>query len=236
VRGGPDGDTYYQPWVRGSSYGAIYVASHGRAVLLGVTRQLLGCAWAGVGEFRYVGSIGPLAWDGSLRREFERLGSCLAAAFPLCGLFGVDTVVAGPDVWAIEVNPRYTASVEVLERAAGWRAIELHRHTCRGGGVPTDLPRATGPLHGKAVVYASADGTVEPEWYRHLEDLVSPAAGCALADLPPVGTHIRAGQPVLTVLALGRDVRAVHGRLRNLASRIRTHLAVSSAPARPANR
>ncbi len=228
----PGTDLYFQPWIGGPSYGAVFVASRGRAVLLGVTRQLLGCPWAGAGEFRYVGSIGPIAWDRSWQRQFERIGSCLAAAFPLDGLFGVDTVVAGPDLWAIEVNPRYTASVEILERAAGWTALEFHREACRGGGLPEGLPPCVaGPLHGKAIVYATADCTVEPEFYRHLDDLASAAGGRAWADLPAIGTRFRAGQPVLTVFARGQDVRTVHRGLRRLASRIRAWLTPAGAPA-----
>ena len=125
------GETYYQPWIRGPSYGAVFLAARGAAVLLGVTRQLVGCAWAGASGFRYVGSIGPIACDGPTYRELQRIGNCLAAAFPLCGLFGVDAIIAGTDVWTIEVNPRYTASVEVLERATGLAAVRLH---C--GGLP----------------------------------------------------------------------------------------------------
>ena len=102
---------------------AVFLAAGGSAVLLGVTRQLVGCRWAGATGFRYVGSIGPLEIDRGLRRQFQRIGDCLADAFDMCGLFGIDAIVSGTDVWTIEVNPRLTASVEILERATGLAAI-----------------------------------------------------------------------------------------------------------------
>lgn len=220
---------YCQPWIRGPSYGAVFLAGRGEAVLLGVTRQLVGCLWAGADGFRYVGSIGPVAFDGPLRDEFQRIGNCLAAAFPLCGLFGIDTVLAGPDVWTIEVNPRYTASVEVLERATGLTAMEFHREACHGGPVPRGIPLTADHLHGKAVVYATGNCTVGPEFYRHLDVTAPPTGDCRLADLPPIGTSICAGQPVLTVFSRGRDVREVHRRLRTLAGKIHALLATAGA-------
>ncbi len=56
------------------SVSAVFLAAGGSAVLLGVTRQLVGCRWAGATGFRYVGSIGPLAIDrGQTRGSFNGL-------------------------------------------------------------------------------------------------------------------------------------------------------------------
>ena len=55
-----------------------------------------------------------------------RLGNILAEQFELMGLFGVDFVLEGERVWSLEVNPRYTASVEIVERFTGVSAIAKH--------------------------------------------------------------------------------------------------------------
>ena len=47
------------------------------------------------------------------------MGAALADVFDLCGLFGVDGVVRGNRFWPVEINPRYTASMEVLEYVPG---------------------------------------------------------------------------------------------------------------------
>ena len=56
----------------------------------------------------------------------------MAEQFELLGLFGIDFMLDGEDVWTLEVNPRYTASVEVVERFTGLSAISLHAEACTG--------------------------------------------------------------------------------------------------------
>src|SRR5262249_36054714 len=103
---------YLQEYIEGESCAALFVASQSRASLLGVTRQLVGQAWLHAGPFQYCGSIGPLTLDPSMEHAWLRLGNALAAGFQLQGLFGVDCIVRDQIPWPVEVNPRYTASVE----------------------------------------------------------------------------------------------------------------------------
>ena len=135
-----------------------------RAELLGVTRQLIGLDWCGLTEsaahrFRYCGSIGPLRLAPALESRFEQLGNALADAFDLQGLFGVDAILANDEIWPVEVNPRYTASVEILERALGIRSIALHVAACGGDGPPS--PPSVQPEDerraccGKAILFAA---------------------------------------------------------------------------------
>jgi predicted ATP-grasp superfamily ATP-dependent carboligase len=124
---------YFQRRVEGLACSAVYVMAGGRAALLGATRQLVGESWTGASGFRYCGSIGPLPLDERLHTSLARLGDCLAGEFKLRGLVGVDFLLSGQTVWPIEVNPRYTASVEVLERSLGIAAISWHVDACRDG-------------------------------------------------------------------------------------------------------
>jgi predicted ATP-grasp superfamily ATP-dependent carboligase len=131
----------------------VYVAAGGEAALLGVTSQRLSETGGEACRFRYGGSLGPLELSDSLREQFERIGRRLSESFRLVGLFGVDAVVAGAAVWPIEVNPRYTASIEVLERALGIAAVGLHADACRLGRLPREVRRRRAWC-GKAVLYA----------------------------------------------------------------------------------
>ncbi|MHB0957564.1 MAG: ATP-grasp domain-containing protein [Pirellulaceae bacterium] len=222
---GDDGSWYYQPWIDGVSLAAVFLAAAGAAVLLGVTRQLVGSRWAGAHGFRYVGSIGPLELDGEAYRRFERIGNCLAEAFSLKGVFGIDTVASGSDVWTIEVNPRLTASVEILERATGLSVTSLHRDVCRGAPLPAYRLRDAGPWYGKAVLYAATDCVIDRDFYQRLNTVSSPDRRGRFADLPRIGTRIPAGHPVLTTFAQGPNLRAVHRELRFHARLIREMLA-----------
>ena len=73
--------------------------------------------------FHYCGSVGPLSLAPQVRARFAQLGEVLVELFPLRGLFGVDCVLKDSVPWPVEVNPRYPASVEVLEYATGLAAL-----------------------------------------------------------------------------------------------------------------
>jgi predicted ATP-grasp superfamily ATP-dependent carboligase len=205
---------FWQRFVAGTACSAAFVAARGRAVLLGVTHQLSGLAWAGAQGFQYSGSVGPVPDDGRLQAAWQAIGSCLAERFALSGLFGVDGIIAGDEIWTLEVNPRYTASLEVLERGLGLRVLDYHAGACRDGILPASPPRAAGGWCGKIVVYARGWLTVPADWPAYVEQINADADWPALADIPLAGTSLNRGQPVLTVLAAGLDRAAVERQLR----------------------
>src|SRR6266542_4829427 len=125
--------SYFQEFIPGTSCAALFLGDREGARLLGVTRQLVGESWLGAAPFRYCGSIGPLDVPAGTRAILEAIGRELTAASGLRGLFGVDFVLRDCIPWPVEVNPRYTASVEVLEYATGLRAVALHRQVFAGG-------------------------------------------------------------------------------------------------------
>src|SRR5438477_227197 len=89
------------------------------AVLLGLTEQLVGERAFGVRGYRWCGNIVPprlrAGERDALLAEARVICSCLAGAFGLRGLFGVDVIWDGERAWTIEVNPRPTASLEAIE-------------------------------------------------------------------------------------------------------------------------
>jgi predicted ATP-grasp superfamily ATP-dependent carboligase len=221
--------SYLQQRIDGISVAAIYVASQGKAELLGITRQLIGLDWCGLTEsaahrFRYCGSIGPLQLAPALESRCEELGNVLADAFDLQGLFGVDAILANGDVWPVEVNPRYTASVEILERALGIRSIALHVSACGGDGPtspPSVQPENEPPLCcGKAILFARSDTIVAPEFPDWCIGQNRGRPWPTIADIPPSGTMIRPGQPIVTVFADGTDEPSVVAKLKLLAKSV----------------
>ena len=133
----PSQKSVLQRFVAGEAASAVYVAANGRAEFLGATRQLLGRDVGLPAEFAYAGTIAPLIVSPVEMQASHRLGGVLAREFGLVGLFGVDFVRAQGEIWVIEVNPRYTASVEVLRARARLAAVgrscrSLHsRNTAR---------------------------------------------------------------------------------------------------------
>src|SRR5262249_719615 len=117
---------YFQQYTPGDSCAAIFVSGGLMTQFLGVTRQLIGKTWLHAEPFHYCGSVGPLTLDRKATDAFCRLGDALVRGFGLRGLFGIDCILRGGLPYPVEVNPRSTASVEVLEHATGVAALALH--------------------------------------------------------------------------------------------------------------
>jgi predicted ATP-grasp superfamily ATP-dependent carboligase len=226
ARGKPraSGGYYFQQYVDGLACSAVYVAAGGNAALVGVTQQLIGARWTGGRAFRYCGSIGPLELSPREAGVFARIGSVLAKEFRLRGLFGVDAIMNQQGVWPVEVNPRYTASTELLDWAYGISAVELHVAACEMGRLPLAAPAARRQVCGKAIVFAARSTVIADDLSRlDLRQLDHPRGANrqdgligwpAVADIPSPGTRVPAGGPIVTVLAAASDEDQVLAHLQ----------------------
>jgi predicted ATP-grasp superfamily ATP-dependent carboligase len=154
---------------------------------------------SGSRDFRYCGSLmgpGLFSAEEVLYRRALALAVAVAHRFGLVGLNGVDFIARSGIPWPIEVNPRFSASMELLERAADLSLFALHADACAGRLPGRATPRLS-RVYGKAIVFARRD--VTPRATRRW--LADPA----LADIPLPGKRIARGRPICTVFATGRD-------------------------------
>jgi predicted ATP-grasp superfamily ATP-dependent carboligase len=195
----PD-NAFLQQYIEGLPASVLYAGLSGRAILLGTSRQLVGESFLHAPAFRYCGSIGPLAVAPALREALGQLGNQLVGRTGVRGLFGVDGILSEGGFWPVEVNPRYTASVEVLEYATGLCAMEHHRAAFEGGVLPVPGEAKAGFV-GKGLLYARNDGRFPTEgpWRKTLDSPLSIEEMPAFADLPHVGERLESGRPVLTL-------------------------------------
>ena len=211
----------FQEYIEGQAASATFVAAFGRATLLGATGQLLG---RDIGlecrPFLYAGSVAPFGITADETVQLQSLGGALAVEFGLLGLFGVDFVRTTSTLWLIEVNPRYTASVEVLERATDTSFVALHAAACEQRCIPVQSAGRSGPYAGKQIVYAPASGTIPPVFDRLADEFNRPGQPPGLADLPRIGESISSGQPLATVLAEGNSDDEVRAALHARAARV----------------
>jgi predicted ATP-grasp superfamily ATP-dependent carboligase len=211
---------YYQERIAGLHLSAVFVGRHDGATLAGVTRQWVGRPHA---PFGYAGSVGPWPVSATAEARIEALGRVLALSFDLVGLFGVDLILRDGIPWPVEVNPRYTASVEVLELALGRSLFAEH---CRACAPKLDLPDAPGepgrtdrtPVVGKMILFATRRCRF-PEQSEWPADDFDPFRVPQLADVPHPGTSFEPGEPVLTLLAAATSVAACRARLLRERSR-----------------
>jgi hypothetical protein len=221
-RGEPLGENHLlQEHIEGIHASAAFVADGQDCVLLGITEQLVGREELGARGFAWCGNILPLALPprelAPLLNTVEGMATKLVHRFGLRGVNGFDFVLArrGGDLtpYLVEVNPRYTASMELVEWAYGLGVFGAHVRS-----FDRELPSFSPPsppelggtdggrggaggggiyqpgFYGKGIVYAKG-GVVMPE-----------TAGWRAKgrrDIPFPGERIAARHPICTVLAEG---------------------------------
>jgi uncharacterized protein len=205
--------SYLQERIDGTPGSVVFAANGHDAVLLGLSRQLVGDIRFGARDFRYCGSLlagraGPLFPQQSrLALTAQAMARIITLEFGLVGLNGIDFIARSGVPYPVEVNPRYSASMELIERACGTSLFGLHARAC-GGELPAEIPGAD-RIEGKAVVFARRE-LVMGETGSWLDNE-------SFADVPHSGEHIESGRPICTVLAQARSAGACIRRLTRLA-------------------
>ena len=181
---------FAQQRVSGLNASAVFAVGSAEVMLLGVTEQWVGQSWLHARGFGYCGSVGPVQVGPAISSQFQSLGAALVG-MGLRGIVGVDLMLQDDSAWVIEINPRWPASVEVLERASGFSAWAWHRWACAGGSRPKPIAQP-GQTVAKAILFAPVDLQFPEGW---------PVDHEAWADLPAPGEKTPAGSPVVTCLA-----------------------------------
>ncbi len=215
ANGKSESNYYDQQFVQGKSYSAVFFASQDDEIkLLGITQQLIGCEELPHRPFAYVGSVGPvLSGDNenekSIRLTLQKMADALSKQIQFYGLFCFDFVVSLNVPYLVEINPRYSASVEVLELALQESFLQLFLNR----GVRCNAPERQ---IGKSILYAWQEFELPSDWdwnqathelagrNREYDQWNVPV----LSDLPAPGTRFSTGDPVCTIWAEQEEMKS----------------------------
>jgi len=221
---------HLQRLLHGVNGSAAFLSDGRRALLLGASRQISGWRALGGDRFRYGGSIaGALeSWlPAEALRFLHRTAGALTRRFGLRGLNGFDFILHEGRPCLVEVNPRYTASMELFEEMTGGSLMDLHLSVLGGEPLPrrAPTPRPGSPaVLGKGILYADASCVAPPP------DRLAALGG---RDLPAEGEVLEAGQPVCTIVAPAASPGDCVRELELRANRARRMLAGRPEPPRP---
>ena len=215
-----------QQQLRGDAGSITFVADGTRIEVLALTRQLSGDPAFGANGFAYCGSILE-SHRPALFANAATLAATIAREFGLRGVCGVDFIAQGDVPYAIEVNPRPTASMELVERATGLSIWLAHAAGCTGI-LPHSIHAGDDVrtlAHGKAVLYARRPVV--------LGDTTRWLADDDVRDIPAPGERIARGSPICTIFASERTsalcyaalVRCARIRFAEVEGRMRRHSA-----------
>ncbi|MGC8873735.1 MAG: ATP-grasp domain-containing protein [Chloroflexia bacterium] len=207
----------YLPGLPGS---ASFVANGEACVLIGLTEQLIGRPEMDASGFAYCGNILPLpdARDpvkgSAVLRQVREIARYLTQTFHLVGVNGFDFILSD-EIVLLEVNPRYSASMELVEQAYGLPVFKLHMQAVLEGRLPDfDLaaPLSEGPFYGKAILYAR-EGFRAPDTRDWLHR--------GIRDVPHPGEEMPRGGPVCTLFATAPTRDACFAGLVELAETLK---------------
>jgi uncharacterized protein len=211
--------SHVEPFIDGEPGSIVFVAAGRDLVPLGLTRQLIGDASFGATGFRYCGSIlhnpARVPDMSRLLDSALRVAGGIVAEFDLVGVNCIDFIARDGVAIPIEINPRWSASMELVERTFGVSVFGTHAKACASGELPTfDLTRrhTDTAVSGKAILFARHDVTCG--------DTTAWLGDTTVRDVPHPGERIPAGRPVCTIFATGADVDACYARLITRANRV----------------
>ncbi len=193
----------FQEYIPGLSCSASFVANGQDAVVIGLAEQLVGLSEFGASGFRYCGNILPLEAfhrrsEGlAVLEQVQLIADTLTREFGLVGVNGFDFILSDGQIYVTEVNPRYSASMELIEKAYSLSIFDLHVNAIQEGRLPDfHLDHQIGQVEqrsfGKAILFAERDGTA-PDTNHWLQS--------EIRDIPFSGENLAEGKPICTILA-----------------------------------
>lgn len=191
-----DHDSILQQRIPGVSASAVFAANGETGVVLGLTRQLIGCENLGARGYGWCGNIFPLGINDGLRlslvEQVRNMLDLLISRFRLKGVGSMDFILSQGIPFFLEVNPRYTASMELIEKGMGLNIFDIHLKACEGILPEIDiLKQGDGRFHGKAIVFARKEIQVQETEHWH---------GMGRRDIPFPKDKIEAGNPICTLI------------------------------------
>ena len=226
--GNPTANLWYlQEYIPGISIGVSYCTESSvsteppRTQIVGIARSILSEELDAPLPWIYRGSLAPYSVSPTVHASLERFANTVAQSTGIRGLWQADFQIDPQgQLWLLEINPRWSASMELHEILQGFSWITEHvRILCNGAskgvprrGSPAGLQIAKGILyapHGMHLSVAQVDrlwgsGWHSSGWHSTLRELET--AEFRLADIPqsdPAGVDFAEGMPIVTVLVAG---------------------------------
>ena len=211
-----------QKHIPGIPVSAAFLANGQDSVLMGLSAQLIGLEELGTKGFTWCGNILPLPFNRKtcldLIYKIEKYISSFVSHFGLKGACGIDFIISGNDmegfkVFFLEINPRYTASMELVEIAYGLNIYTLHINAVKGELPHFSLAAQTSRnYYAKGILFAKNNIKIKDTERWKVK---------GLRDIPFEGDEIKKGHPVCTILTEGDDYRACESNLFRMADKLR---------------
>jgi methenyltetrahydromethanopterin cyclohydrolase len=202
ARGAPYEDFYWQRYQPGEAMSVLFLADTNRAEIIGFNRQWTIATATAERPFAFSGVMNDAELPDTAKHRLTDWLQTLTAEFSLAGLNSLDFIWDGRQTWALEINPRPSASLAVYDAACATGLLAGHLAACRGTMPKLSLPTVSRTAY--QIVYAPSACRIPgalnwPDWAM---------------DRPRGNSFIRAWHPICSIIARGDTPRQVLAMLR----------------------
>lgn len=184
---------FAQAWAKGALCGASFDCDGTNGRLVAVCRLLT--KRIGNRPFVFAGAVGPIQVPLSVAVTLKRLGDAVVQATQIVGPLNIDVTISPDRVSLLEINPRYSASMEIVELDL----MDQFDHPVSfydSDSIPRETPKDSGPRWIKRVLFASEAIDLVPEQL----DTIDLPAGFVWKDVPHQRVTVEPGHPIATLI------------------------------------
>ena len=184
-----------QEYISGTPASASLISSNNETITLTLNEQLIGVNELGQEEpFGYCGNVVPLVTTRSVMNRCKNTTERITSHFGLIGSNGIDFVISKEGIpYVVEVNPRFQATLECVERVLGINMVEAHMKACLQGILPI-IVKKTAVFCTRLILFAPQRSII-PDLSVFEE----------VRDIPIPEVIIEKGEPVCSIVREGAD-------------------------------
>ena len=235
------GPWYAQRHIAGTTIGVTYCSDRKETCIAGIARGIDARDLDAPLPFIYRGNLAPFRVTPDRFDAASRFGEIVARATGIRGLWQADFQIDSQDrLWLLEINPRWSASMELHETLQGVSWMKEHLRILIGQGSDQPLPKVpegivmddkgTHKQMAKGIVYAprdirasssQVDRLWQARWHGSLEELEKHEF--RVADIPqrvPAGVCFDKGIPIATVLCVGDSTEWLISKIQHARKKV----------------
>ena len=197
---------YYQKVQIGLPISCLFLTDGKNTQVIGFNEQL--CSKSEILSYRYGGAVSQIDLPESVVKQITHFVQAISHQFGLKGINSADFLLDNETVYALEINPRLSATLD-LYRAQKGNLFGAHVQACLNQSVEWPvIDKKISRAH--YVVYAkkTANVPIEMDWPEWVSDIPQPCV------------EIAAGQPICTVIAEARTAKLAKKKLLQRASEL----------------
>jgi predicted ATP-grasp superfamily ATP-dependent carboligase len=230
---------YLQQRMLGETIGVTFLSSQVSSTFIGAMATWPPESNAIEKRYLYRGSYGPIPLSKTNIDKLQRFAAVAGRESGLLGVWQADFLLHEGELTLLEINPRWSASMDLLDITLEMRLVEKHDASVRGMMTSSAMEQLASRaweeslssperMLGKLIVYADQSCIISSAqsefWWskRWNMDLLCELNRCRFADIPTVGTSIPAGGPILSVMATGSASESILLALESAGSEVRS--------------